>query len=536
MADDHHTSTAAEADPAGADATPPANPIRAAVEAAAPYVPDGDAGAGDEAPGGEGEGSGGKRRRRPRQRDQLFEEFGDLALWHDPSGEPFITLEINGHKENWPIKSPPVERFVAWRHYQKTNSVLSASALADFLRVAQAKAVSEGRMHATFMRFGQHGGDLYYDRGAPDWGAIRITPDGWHEVPEAPCKFVRSKSMLEAPVPVGGAASATATLRRFLPADDAAATLCIAWNVAAMRPTGPYPILLVGGEQGAGKSVFLRLMRTILDPSIAPIRSMPKEERDLVVAAFNSPVLAFDNVSGFASWQSDALCRMATGGAFGTRELYNDRSENLVEFIRPLIINGIGDIHGRPDLADRGLSINLPAIDEKERRTEREMLAEFNAAWPEILGGLLDIASMALRRLPGIKLKGAPRLADFCEWILAAAPAMDVEPEEFLAIYSDNRRGVAEMAFSNDPFAVALFDYVQNYHPSGLSMEPNELFTALNAAVGEEVRRFAGWPKNVAGFGTRIRRIGPLLRAKGLALDTGHSGKRRITIVPRREG
>ena len=69
-----------------------------------------------------------------------------------------------------------------------------------------------------------------------------------------------------------------------------------------------------------------------------------------------SHVLAFDNVSGLPPWLSDALCRIASGGGFSTRQLYTDADEVLFEAQRPIVVNGIEDFVTRADLADQRYS------------------------------------------------------------------------------------------------------------------------------------------------------------------------------------
>jgi hypothetical protein len=71
-----------------------------------------------------------------------------------------------------------------------------------------------------------------------------------------------------------------------------------------------------------------------------------------MIAANNSHVLAFDNVSGLPGWLSDALCRLASGGSLSVRQLYTDDEEVLFQAARPVVINGIEDVINRPDLAD----------------------------------------------------------------------------------------------------------------------------------------------------------------------------------------
>ena len=99
---------------------------------------------------------------------------------------------------------------------------------------------------------------------------------------------------------------------------------------------------------------------------------MPREDRDLVIAASNGHVLACDNVVGLPGWISDTLCRLATGGGFAVRQLYTDQDEVLFDAARPVILNGIEEIVTRPDLADRAVFLTLQPIPEEHRRPEQD--------------------------------------------------------------------------------------------------------------------------------------------------------------------
>jgi hypothetical protein len=101
-----------------------------------------------------------------------------------------------------------------------------------------------------------------------------------------------------------------------------------------------------------------------------------------MIAARNSWVLGFDNLSSLTPWFSDGLCRLATGSGFATRELYSDDDETIFSATRPITINGIGDVATRSDLIDRSLLLTLPAIPETDRREERELLDTFNVVRP----------------------------------------------------------------------------------------------------------------------------------------------------------
>jgi hypothetical protein len=130
---------------------------------------------------------------------------------------------------------------------------------------------------------------------------------------------------------------------------DADFVLAVSWVLGALRNRGPYPVLVLAGEQGSAKSTLSAILRALIDPSAAPLRALPREDRDFFVAAYNNHVLAFDNVSGLPGWISDTLCRLSTGGGFSVRQLYTDSDEVLFDATRPQTLNGIEDVVNRPD-------------------------------------------------------------------------------------------------------------------------------------------------------------------------------------------
>ena len=282
-------------------------------------------------------------------------------------------------------------------------------------------------------------------------------------------------------------------LRGFVNCSDEGFLVLVAWLVVALWGEGPFPILVVSGEQGSSKSTLARQLRAIVDPNVAPVRSEPRNERDLIIAAHNSHVLSFDNLSGLAHWLSDGLCRIATGGGFSTRALYGDKEEVVITARRPIILNGIADLAGRADLADRSLAVHLAAIPQEQRRTERELWREFEAARPGILGALLDGISSAMRKLPDVQLDRMPRLADFARLIEAATPGLGCEQGQFLEIYEGNRRDLAHTAFEADPVAVAIQKAMQD-HPHEWEGTATDLLEVINAILPEATRKGWHWP------------------------------------------
>jgi putative DNA primase/helicase len=472
------------------------------------------------------------KRRRPAQRDTLIGVADSVELWHDASRTGYASFEVKGHRENWPIRSRDFRMWLSGTFYKETGTAIGSQALEDGLRILEARAVHDGPLFDCFLRVGAAGGAIYLDLCDAHWRAVEITAQGWRIISEPPVKVLRSPSMRPLPEPEVGSLIEK-ELRSFLNVKtDEDFVLAVAYLVGALRPNGPYPILVLNGEAGTGKSLFTRMLKAIVDPTAAPIRTLPRDDRDLVVSATHSWCLAFDNVSSIPPWAADALCRLATDSGFATRTLTTDKDETTFEATRPVILNGIPHLTDRADLADRAMTIHLSAISDNDRRPEEGLWHEFNAARPRILGALLDAVSRALANVANVKLDRAPRLADFAQWVTAAEPGLGWEDGSFLKAYWANRRDEMETTFEADAVAVAIWELVTKHRPEGFEGTATQLLAELNLIVPEGVKKARFWPADAARLGDRVSRAMPVLKAKGCIVVKRHSGNRTITIIP----
>ena len=396
----------------------------------------------------------GDGRRRPTQADILIDLAGTAELFHAADGTAFGDLAINGHRETWPVRTKGFKRWLARQFYEATGGAPSSEALQSALNVVEAKAHFDAPERPVYIRVGGIDGSLYLDLADAAWRAIEITTTGWRVVENPPVRFRRAAGMQPLPVPAPG--GSVESLRSFLNVrSDADFVLVVAWALAVLRDRGPYPVIVLSGEQGSAKSTFSAILRSLLDPNTAPLRALPREDRDLFIAANNGHVLAFDNVWGLPSWISDTLCRLATGGGFAVRQLYTDQDEVLFAAARPVILNGIEDIVTRPDLADRAVFLTLEAIPEDRRRSEAELWAAFDAERPRILGVLLDAAVQGLKMFPDTALERLPRMADFALWATACETAL-WPAGTFWSAYCGNRDEAVENVIEADPVAATV--------------------------------------------------------------------------------
>ncbi|HLW61185.1 MAG TPA: hypothetical protein VKV57_14880 [bacterium] len=398
----------------------------------------------------------------------------------------------------------------------------------DAVGTLEARAWVDGPERLVYTRVGEHGGAVYVDLVNGGWETVEITSTDWRVVPDPPVMFRRARGMraLATPVP-GGSLNA---LRQFVNvADDRNWMLIVGWLLGAAWPSGPYPILVLHGEQGSAKSTTARVLRALLDPNAVPLRSESREDRDLMIAATNSWIVNLDNLSRLSGRMSDALCRLATGGGFATRELYTDAEEALFEAQRPVILNGIEELATRSDLLDRSIIVYLPTIPDERRRAETEFWREFEAARPSIQGALYDAVSATLRALPGVALEAMPRMADFACRVVAAEPALGWPTGAFLAAYAENREAANELPLEASPVAEAMRTFAEQQ--SEWAGTATELLERLQKLVDEAVTRQKGWPKAAHALSNTLGRLAPNLRAVGVSVAFSRAARRRSITV-----
>jgi hypothetical protein len=261
----------------------------------------------DEAIAEESGDTGGRGRT---QADILVDLAQTAELFHGSDGTGFADLDINGHRETWPIRAKGFRRWLARSFFETTQGAPSSEALQSALNVIEAKAHFDSPERIVHVRVGGLNERLYLDLGDATWRAVEIDAAGWRMIDNPPVRFRRAAGMQPLPVPVAG--GSIEILRSFLNVQsDNDFVLVVAWALAVLRNRGPYPVIVLSGEQGSAKSTFSAIFRALLDPNTAPLRALPREDRDLFIAASNGHVLAFDNVSGlpggfrtrFAGWR-----------------------------------------------------------------------------------------------------------------------------------------------------------------------------------------------------------------------------------------
>jgi hypothetical protein len=466
------------------------------------------------------------------QGKRLVALASDFQLFHTADRKAYATVKVNGHDETLLINSTQFRELLSHRFYLSEETTPSAQGLHDAIAVLSGRAKFTGAELEVYVRLASHDGAIYLDLCDSQWRVAKITSDGWCliESHECPIRFRRPRGMEALPEPQRG--GSIEPLWRLINIKEADRALVAAWLISAFRPGKPFPVLVLHGEQGSAKSTTARILRALIDPNAAPLRSEPREGRDLAIAANNHWLVTFDNLSHVPVWLSDALCRLATGGGFATRELHTNDDEIIFDAMRPVLMNGIEELATRSDLLDRSIIIFLPNIPEEKRLTETALEREFEAERAHILGALLDAVSAALARVALVRFERLPRMADFAQWAAAAEAALGFESGAFMRAYEGNREDANELALEASSVAAAVLAFMAD--KQGWSGTAQELLNILTQVVSEPVRHQASFPKKPNKLSGEIRRIAPNLRAAGLDVEFSRGSRSRSIILEKR--
>jgi hypothetical protein len=196
-------------------------------------------------------------------------------VFHTGSGVAFADIITDGHRETWPIRS---KRFRTWLrrcYYQATGTAAGPAVIRSALDLLEARAQFDSPEQPVSTRVAEHAGRLYLDLADERWRAVEIRPDGWRVLECPPVRFRRSAGTLPLPIPERG--GSIEALRPFLNVSNRNDfVLIVAWLLAALRSTGPYPLLAISGEQGSAKTVLSKLLRALVDSNVAPVRALPR--------------------------------------------------------------------------------------------------------------------------------------------------------------------------------------------------------------------------------------------------------------------
>jgi hypothetical protein len=456
-------------------------------------------------------------------------------LFRSADGRFCAQVPLGERRETFGLRSAGFRDWLIDGYFAEQAEPPSSWAIRRVIGLLEAQARFTEGVPEVYVRVGQdtdgegngHGGEPAYfvDLGDRTGRAVAIRGQAWSVVDRPSVHFRRPEGLLPLPVPAGD--GSIDLLRKYVNLTEADFRLMLAWLTAALRPVGPYPVLVLNGEQASGKSTLARILRMLIDPQTSPVLALPGSTHDLMVTAANGWLLIYENISAIADWFSDCVCQLAFGGGFASRELFTSDERSVIYAQRPVILVGIDDFVVRGDLRDRSVFLNMPPIPRTSRRAERTFWPSFREDYPQILGGAFDAMAGGLRELPSDVLKELPRMADYAEWGEAVGRSLGWGSQTFLATYNDNRKEATDLILDDSPVAPLLLALGRK--GVDWSGTPLQLYEAALKGAGKKLG--PRWPKTIHTFGSELRRIAPQLRLHGVSLHFERRNGKRIVVL-----
>lgn len=440
----------------------------------------------------------------------------DIKICHDSSSRALIEIESNGKSMVFLLNSGKAKNWLKHQYYLENGKPISQQAFQQALDILEAIALYESPEIEVFSRVGKFDEKLIINLANEKGQVVIIDSEGYKITTESPVKFYTSSTMNPQSAPIKGGGEPLKELQKILNIEDAYFYRIVAFILNAYKPDGPYFCMIAEGEQGSGKSLLTLLIKLLVDPSSVDKLRLPKSEVDLMIAAKDTHLLLFDNMSGINNDLSDALCVLSTGGGYSTRKYYTNDEQHVFNQCRPFMCNGINNIVHRPDLIDRAISFKLPPMPIEKRRTEKEILRDFNHLRPYILDSIFMALSYAIRNFDAAIPPKNIRMADAAQWLVAAQEGLPFEDGKLIEAIQDSQKEIYEEAMSNNSLAVAISDYL--YSEGDFSGHVGDIFNILHQ---NEYQRDKYFPKSSAAFSSALERLKPALEKIGIGVEKG---------------
>ena len=465
-------------------------------------------------------------------------DLADALLYHARSALPFFSqvgqpcASIPASNVDscrvLPLRSADFRDWLTANFYSEFETAPSSLALRAVLRTLEARAqFGNASVKKVDHRLSFEGdpfvpSKIFLDLANAAGEILEITSHGWTITENLHTTFRRSPGALPLPTPpanpqslIPNPLSSLATLFNLTPN---AQTRVLFWLASAVRAIGPYPILVLRGPAGSGKSVLARALRTLIDPSTAPLRRLPIRDRELLQFALHNWIPVFDHVHRIPIKLSEALCAISSGEAIETAQP-DYRDNTLAEISRPIILIAPLDEAQSPwtptrSLSNRTLTIDLTPI--AAPRPEASVWSDFETLRAPTLSVLADAVSSALHNIRDIDLGNVARFSDCAAWAAAAAPVLGLDPVAIVEAISDPE----SVWLGSDPLRDTLYALLR---PSSTwSGDATTLLTKLRA-----IAPLATLPSTPKGLSQALARIPGISVSKG----KGSDGQRTLSIL-----
>lgn len=385
----------------------------------------------------------------------LFDMVSKYPVKRTPS-EMLVQVKQNGIQKNIPIQSEEFSSYILKTFRDTYGAFAPAHSIKNCINYKKAEAY-EQKITNTEKRIAiTNDNSILYD--LCNGTCVKVTQNGWGFIKNDGLTFSENPLQSEQVVPIR-CDRGWERLWKYLNLSEGEKLLYTVYLVACFYPKLVYPSITINGPQRSGKSTLSKILKRIIDPSVAEAEIFPESLDDLKVTLNKSYYVSFDNMSSLSKKHSDFLCSVVTGTAVVSRKKFCDDAAFIISLKKGFCLNGITQYVKRDDLAERMLFLNTQTISTTDIK-EETLWENFEKDLPYIMGGIFDLLSKGIRDYSNIDRTSPIRWGDFYRFAYCTVENMGMRGIELDEILKETQSVQEETNYENNPLLKLVVDFV----------------------------------------------------------------------------
>lgn len=449
--------------------------------------------------------------------EMKIEIINEVDFFVDETNESeiYVEFDFGDHKEFSSVNSPRFRAFLNTQFRDRTSEYKLVS-FNGLINVKKDETMLFGDKVKIYNRVAGDQNRICFFLANELWQSVIITPKGWKIRQQTTYKFVKKANTREQVLPRRHEdKTLDFFLKRFINLDEETYQLFKIVLIQYFFPNSSHYIAVISSEHGTGKSTITRLIRELIDPSVANMSFIPDNTDEIINHLANNKVVAFDNTKHQKDVVSDILCSAVTGSSFTKRTLYTTAEETILNVHNIVILNGINIIPNKSDLLERSILFELKKISQNKRKTEKEFWEKFKKCKPYILGHIFSVISNALSIRQNLRLTSTHRMSDAYTDMVAIAKALGYSEEEFSNIFYSNREKLEKAYSEGNYFVSSIVEYMEHRNEKSIENTMTHIYQLIKDFKRGDIKYF---PKSASAFSRKLKEEESALKLAGYKL------------------
>lgn len=449
-----------------------------------------------------------------------------VVFYKDQSNLAYALLETERRSDVHYLDDPAFADLVARMTYEDSRQLLNENQLKQICSHLSAIARFEAQTLPVYVRsFTDAERDTYIQIGNDNGDVIKVTAKGWTLISERECPVLFWRTALQKPLVLpqrGGGLDLIESYANFENPDMI--YLFVTLLAFYLEGMGPFPICVLNGQPGAGKSELASMVKELVDNSIVNSLLLPRNLDDYIVSQRLSKISVYDNVEHLTPEQSNMFCVSVTNGASIKRKLYSNNAVTVSHITSATIFTTIHALIERDDAADRSIPFALNRLGDGKFIPKKVLLERRAKDLPLIFGAVLDLlCAIKAEMAKGAALVYDTRLVDFATFGTAAEKYLEMETGEFVRLIQQSQRAFAPGLKSKyQAFYKAICDYMAE-----LSQDwKGGAGALLQAVTPYKDAKAKNWPESSEAAGRQLSALQKTFEMAGINAYRDTSGGR----------